>query len=63
MISNIIAHINIKLFSLILLAGYCFLLVNYPEKVDSFFAKFSVSFLVTFTIVNELVTLVYGMSG
>lgn len=61
MIENIINLVDLKFFTLIILTGYLFLLTKTPEKVDSFFAKFSVAFLVTFTIIQEGIDIVYAL--
>ena len=61
MVAEIISHIDLKLFTIIVLVGYCWFLVNNPEKINSVFVKFSVAFLTSFTIVNEVIDLIYSI--
>ena len=45
--------------TLILLTGYCILDKKAPKQVEGYFPKFAIAFMVTFTILNEAIYLLY----
>ena len=45
--------------TLILLTGYCILDKKAHQQVEGYFPKFAIAFMVTFTILNEAIDLLY----
>ena len=51
--------ISLPFITLILLTGYCILDKKTPKQVEGYFPKFPIAFMVTFTILNEAIDLLY----
>lgn len=51
--------ISLPFITLILLTGYCILDKKAPKQVEGYFTKFAIAFMVTFTILNEAIDLLY----
>jgi len=54
-----ISMISLPFITLILLTGYCILDKKAPKQVEGYFPKFAIAFMVTFTILNEAIDLLY----
>ena len=51
--------ISLPFITLILLTGYCILDKKAPKQVEGYFPKFAIAFMVTFTLLNEAIDLLY----
>ena len=51
--------ISLPFITLILLTGYFILDKKDPKQVEGYFPKFAIAFMVTFTILNEAIDLLY----
>lgn len=61
MLLNFIGQVDLKLVVIVMLAVSLFLQVNKPEKMSLPFTKFSIGFLTSFVVVNELINIFYNI--